>query len=103
MLMPNRDTSQEKFETQSKRVGIYARVSTGSQENEQTINSQIDEIRQKIKKDGNTILEKYVSVDDGWTGTILSRPGLDNLRDFVKLKEIQMIYVYGSPKTRCQI
>ncbi len=74
--------------------GYYARVSTGRQENEETIESQKAEIKERIKKDNNYISPEHEFFDDGWTGTILARPGLDALRDTVKRKEIKYLYVY---------
>ena len=78
----------------SKTAGYYARVSTGRQENEATIESQIDELKERVKSDKNTLLPEFEFKDDGWTGTILARPGLDALRDVVKQKEIKVLYVY---------
>jgi len=78
----------------SKIAGYYARVSTGRQENEATIESQIDELKERVKSDKNTLLPEFEFKDDGWTGTILARPGLDALRDVVKQKEIKVLYVY---------
>lgn len=75
-------------------AALYARVSTGRQENEQTIESQIDEVKQRIKADGNILPPPNVFIDDGWTGSILARPALDELRDAVKRQEVQVIYVY---------
>ncbi|MCQ3944264.1 MAG: hypothetical protein DPW11_00580 [bacterium] len=60
------------------KVATYARVSTGRQELEETIKSQMMAIEDKIAKEGHTIVQKYF--DDGWTGMILARPGLDQLR-----------------------
>ncbi len=77
-----------------KTSGYYARVSTGRQENEATIDSQEAEITERIKKDGNRVLKEHSFIDDGWTGTILARPGLDSLRDAVKRKEIEVLYLY---------
>lgn len=78
----------------SKVAGYYARVSTGRQENEETIDSQKEEIKERIKKDNCYLSPEYEFADDGWTGTILARPGLDALRDVIKQKEIKVLYVY---------
>ncbi len=78
----------------SNRAGYYGRTSTGRQENEQTINSQVAECKERNKKDENILLPEHEFIDDGWTGTILARPQLDNLRDAVKRKEIDVLYVY---------
>ena len=78
----------------SKTVGYYARVSTEGQEIEETIDSQIDELKERIKKDNCYISPEHEFSDDGWTGTILARPGLDALRDTIKRKEIKILYIY---------
>lgn len=75
-------------------ASYYARVSTGRQENEATIDSQEAEITEKIKLDGNKLLKDHIFIDNGWSGTILARPGLDSLRDAVKRKEVEILYVY---------
>ena len=36
-------------------AALYCRVSTGRQENEQTIDSQLDEIKTRIATDGNIL------------------------------------------------
>ncbi len=74
--------------------GYYARVSTERQEKEATIKSQISEIEERVKKDGNIIGENFKFRDEGWSGELLARPGLDNLRDVLKTKTIELLYVY---------
>ncbi|MBM3283960.1 recombinase family protein, partial [Candidatus Gottesmanbacteria bacterium] len=80
----------------NKICGLYARTSTGRQEKEETIDSQIAEIKERIKQDGNVLAENLVFIDDGWSGSILARPALDLLRDAVKRKEIEVIYIYDN-------
>ena len=75
-------------------AGLYARVSTGRQEHEETIDSQIDEIKRRIESDGNILSPEHIFKDDGWTGEILQRPGLDAMRDAAMLGQFQVLYVY---------
>ena len=77
-----------------KRAALYARTSTGRQEQEQTIKSQIAEIEARIKQDGNILLDKHHYIDDGWSGELLARPALDQLRDSAKRNEFDILYVY---------
>ncbi len=75
-------------------AAYYARVSTGKQESEQTIHSQIAEIEARVKNDNNIIREGLRFEDDGWSGELLARPALDSLRDAVKNKAFEILYVY---------
>lgn len=75
-------------------VALYARVSTGRQENEQTIESQLDEVKKKIAEDGNTLLLHNIFIDDGWSGELLARPSLDAMRDAVREERFETLYVY---------
>jgi len=77
-----------------KTSALYARVSTSGQEKEQTINSQIAEIVSKAQGDGSAIDQSLQYVDDGWSGELLARPALDNLRDAVKNKTFDTLYLY---------
>lgn len=84
----------DNLNNQHKRSSIYSRTSTNRQENEKTIDSQIAECKERNEKDNNRLVPENVFTDDGWSGSILARPGLDNLRDAVKRKEIEILYLY---------
>jgi site-specific DNA recombinase len=75
-------------------AAIYIRVSTGRQENEETIDSQLDEVKKRVMADGNVIPEENIFKDDGWTGEMLQRPGLDAMRDAASVGKFQVLYVY---------
>lgn len=76
----------------SKFVAVYARVSTSNQENEGTVETQLLAIREHANKHGYTIVKEYV--DEGWSGTILARPALDQLRQDVRDKVWQAVLIY---------
>lgn len=78
----------------SKIAGLYARVSTSRQEEQETIDSQVSELKTRIKRDGNVLPEDNIYVDDGWTGGVLERPGLDAMRDGASLEQFETLYVY---------
>lgn len=61
-----------------KRVAVYGRVSTARQEEEETIKTQLVATREFAAQKGYAIIREYV--DEGWSGTILARPDLDQLR-----------------------
>ena len=73
------------------RVAIYARVSTERQQKEQTIDSQIEQLEQYAKKKKYTIVKRYI--DEGWSGGLLARPALDQLRDDCAKKEFKAVLI----------
>ncbi|TSC84480.1 MAG: Uncharacterized protein G01um101416_1067 [Microgenomates group bacterium Gr01-1014_16] len=75
-------------------AGLYARVSTSRQEDQETIESQVVEIKARIEADGNMLAAENVFVDDGWTGEMLQRPGLDLMRDAAVDGKFEALYVY---------
>lgn len=75
-------------------AGLYARVSTARQEEQETIESQVEEIKKRIEEDGNIIASENIFKDDGWTGEMLQRPELDAMRDAAMAGVFQVLYVY---------
>jgi site-specific DNA recombinase len=64
------------------RMALYVRVSTDRQQQAQTIEQQVTQLRTYVAaRDGWTIAEEHVFRDDGHSGAKLDRPGLDALRD----------------------
>jgi site-specific DNA recombinase len=61
------------------RVALYARVSTDRQEKERTIGSQLDALQARAAAEG--WLVEMTCADEGYSGTSLDRPGLDQVRD----------------------
>lgn len=61
-------------------VAIYARVSTGLQAQLQSSAQQLERLRAHVQAhqaDGWTLDERHVFRDDGYSGAMLARPGLD--------------------------
>ncbi len=75
-------------------AALYARVSTARQEEQETIDSQIEEIKKRILEDENILPSENIFTDDGWTGEMLQRPGLDAMRDAGVVGAFQALYVY---------
>ena len=73
-------------------IALYGRVSTARQEDEQTIKTQLVAAREFAQKNGYTIVEEYL--DEGWSGTILARPGLDRLRSDARKKLWDAVLIY---------
>jgi DNA invertase Pin-like site-specific DNA recombinase len=61
-----------------KKAALYARVSTDGQQREGTIDSQLAELRTQVAAFSHTLIKEYI--DNGFSGTLLDRPGLDQLR-----------------------
>jgi site-specific DNA recombinase len=61
------------------RVALYSRVSSEEQREGQTIDSQVSEIDRFAHDKGWIVSGVYK--DEGWSGALLARPGLDQLRD----------------------
>lgn len=77
-----------------KRSAYYVRVSTARQEKEATKESQIAEVEERAKKDGNIILPEQKFVDNGWSGDVLARPASDAMRDSAERKEFEVLYIW---------
>ena len=54
-----------------KRVALYARVSGDKQEREETINSQLAQLRTLAAQKNLTVLDRHVYLDDGYSGGLL--------------------------------
>lgn len=76
-------------------AAIYARVSTGRQERDQTIDSQLAALRRWAETHGHELQPQHVFFDDGCSGARLDRPALDRLRDAAREGEIDVIAVYS--------
>jgi site-specific DNA recombinase len=78
------------------RVAIYGRVSTGHQVEHQTIEQQLGRLAEHVQAHaaaGWALDPAHVFRDDGHSGAVLARPGLDRLRDAVKGREIDRVLV----------
>ncbi|MDP3997661.1 MAG: recombinase family protein [bacterium] len=69
-------------------------MSTSDQEDQQTIENQAIDLIERIKADGLEIQPHLQFDDDGWTGTILRRPGLDKMLEAARAGEFNVLYVY---------
>jgi len=82
----------EEIQKINKLVAVYGRVSTSNQENEGTIESQLYAVKEFAKKNDYVIVREYL--DDGWSGDILVRPALDQLRMDAKQKIWEAVLIY---------
>src|SRR3954465_2947427 len=75
------------------RVAIYARVSSERQAQEGTIASQLETVTRRVRDDGLVCEPELQFLDDGVSGTLLPRPGLERLRDQAAAGVIDRLYV----------
>ena len=64
-----------------KRLALYARVSGDKQEREETIDSQLAQLRTLAAQKEGLVLERHVYLDDGYSGDLLARPGFAQAGD----------------------
>jgi site-specific DNA recombinase len=76
----------------TKLIATYSRVSTATQEEQQTIKTQLNTLKDFSEKNNYHIVKEYI--DDGWSGDILARPALDRLRQDAKSKMWEAILIY---------
>ncbi len=76
----------------TKLIAIYARVSTAKQEEEETIDNQLMVLHEFAEKNGYVIVKEYM--DEGWSGMVLERPGLDQLRQDAREKKWEAVLIY---------
>lgn len=74
-------------------VALYARVSTANQQQEGTIASQVQVLKQYIVQQGWHLLAEHEFVDEGVSGSRLDRPALDRLRDAAQRGEFDAAVV----------
>ncbi len=78
-----------------KRAAIYARVSSQTQKDEETIDSQLDVIKNYAKRHNYLIEDRFVFLDNGVSGSKLQRHSLDELREVIRFEKIDTILIYA--------
>ncbi len=74
------------------RTALYARVSTEDQAKNYSIPSQLEAMREFATEHGFEVVREFV--DEGISGTILDRPQLGELREWVRQKMVDAVIVY---------
>jgi site-specific DNA recombinase len=74
-------------------VAIYGRTSTDLQEKEHTIDSQLDALRRYALEKGYRVVREYL--DEGYSGAVVKRPGLDRLRDDLASGEFALVLIHS--------
>jgi len=76
-----------------RRAALYVRVSTDLQEREQTIQSQLVAVTRFAEAHGLQHSPALTYTDDGYSGTWLDRPALDELRDHAREGRFDVVVV----------
>src|ERR1700690_2621757 len=79
----------------NKPAAIYARVSSDRQKENHTIASQTAALIEYAQKNGYSVPREWVFQDEGYSGAILMRPGLEALRDLAAEGQIAAALIYS--------
>jgi site-specific DNA recombinase len=79
----------------NKPAAIYARVSSDRQKENHTIASQTAALIDYAQTNGYTVPPEWVFQDEGYSGAILVRPGLEALRDLAAEGQIAAVLIYS--------
>lgn len=75
---------------------MYARVSSDLQQKERSIDSQIAELKKQIERNGDEVVKEYI--DDGYSGALLDRPAMNELRSDLKTNIFETIYILNTDR-----
>lgn len=78
-----------------KNAAIYARVSSDRQKEENTIASQTAQLLEHARNHDYVVPPEWVFQDEGYSGSTLSRPGLERLRDLVAGGQVETVLVHA--------
>jgi site-specific DNA recombinase len=79
----------------NKAAAIYARVSSDRQKEKHTIASQTAALIDYAQANGYTVPPEWIFQDEGYSGAVLVRPGLEALRDLAAEGQISAVLVYS--------
>src|SRR5229473_3607302 len=79
----------------NKPAAIYARVSSDRQKENHTIASQTEALKEFARTHSYMVPPEWVFEDEGYSGAILARPGLESLRDLAAEGQIRAVLVYS--------
>ena len=76
-------------------AAIYARVSSDRQKEQRTIASQTAALIDYAQANGYTVPPEWIFQDEGYSGALLVRPGLEALRDLAAEGQISAVLVHS--------
>src|SRR5258705_4499787 len=74
---------------------MYARVSSDRQKEEGTIASQKAALLEHAQAQGFIVPPEWIFEDEGYSGTVLTRPALERLRDLAAEGQIETVLIYA--------
>src|SRR5262245_47141173 len=77
------------------RAAVYARVSSQQQADANTIASQVEALRDRVRSDGLKLDAEFCFLDEGYSGATLLRPALERLRDQAAAGALDRLYVHS--------
>jgi len=78
-----------------KTAAIYARVSSERQKEEGTIASQTALLLEYAKAHELSVPPEWIFEDEGYSGAMLARPGLERLRDLAAEGQVEVVLIYA--------
>ncbi len=78
-----------------KTAAIYTRVSSDQQKEDKTIESQIEALLSFAAEKGYVVPKEYIFKDEGYSGAVLVRPGLEKVRDLSAEGHLQAVLIYS--------
>ena len=76
-------------------AAIYARVSSDRQKEEKTIASQTAALIKQAQQMAYLVHKEWIFEDEGYSGAVLVRPGLERLRDLAATGQIEAVLIYS--------
>ena len=76
-----------------KTAAIYTRVSSERQKQQRTIGSQVDALIEYAQANAYGVPDEWVFEDEGYSGAVLVRPGLERVRDLAAEGQIEAVLV----------
>ena len=76
-------------------AALYARVSSQHQEERGTIASQVAALQEYAAEQDYLVPEEWIFQDEGYSGALLVRPGLERLRDLAAQGELDVVLAHA--------
>ena len=76
-------------------IALYARVSSDRQKEEKTIASQTAALIERAQQMAYLAPKEWIFEDEGYSGAVLVRPGLERLRDLAATGQIEAVLIYS--------